>query len=135
MARQGNFTVKTKRERLKHAQGRCEAVGPEYGMEPGEVCGADLGRGVEFDHHIALGIGGDNSFQNCLAVCLQHHAWKTRKHDMPRIAKTKRQADKNNGIRRPKGKLKSAPFPKPERERKGKEPVKRKVPLYRAIDQ
>ena len=121
MARVGNFTAKTKRERLKHAQLRCEAVGPEYGLEPGEVCGADLSRGVEFDHRIALGIGGDNSFENCMAVCLQHHAHKTRKHDMPRIAKTKRQADKNSGIRRTKGKLKSAPFPKVEKERKGKE--------------
>jgi 5-methylcytosine-specific restriction endonuclease McrA len=132
MARQGNFTAKTKRERLKHAQGKCEAAGHVYGLPVGHTCGADLGFGVEFDHDIPLGIGGDNSFSNARAICMQCHKHKTRKHDMPRIAKTKRQADKNSGIRRPKGKLKSAPFPKPEKERK---PGKEKLPvriLYKA---
>jgi hypothetical protein len=57
------------------------------------------------------------------AVCIACHRFKTSKHDVPRAAKTQRQQDKNNGIRRPKGKLKSAPFPKTERERKGKEPL------------
>ena len=123
MARQGNFTAKTKRERLKHAQGRCEATGPIYGLEVGIKCDADLGLGVEFDHFDLVANSRDSSFENCRAVCPACHRFKTSKHDVPRAAKTQRQQDKNNGIKKPKGKLKSAPFPKPEKERKGKEPL------------
>jgi hypothetical protein len=120
--RQGEFSTKTKRERLKQSGGFCEAEGPLYGLERGQRCSADLGRGVEFDHVVALGIGsGDNSIENCRAVCLQCHKHKTRTNDVPRAAKTKRQSDKNSGVRRPKGQLKSAGFPKPEKpERTGK---------------
>jgi len=132
MARQGNFTAKTKRERLKHAEGKCEAAGPIYGLQAGHRCGADLGFGVEFDHLDLVANSRDNSFDNCRAVCIACHRIKTRTHDVPRAAKTQRQQDKNNGIRRPKGKLKSAPFPKPEKERRpGKEPLPARI-LYKA---
>jgi len=121
MARAGNFTTKVKRERLAHAQGKCEATGPIYGLSSGRQCGADLGFGVEFDHFDLVANSKDNSFDNCRAVCPACHRFKTSKHDVPRAAKTLRQQDKNAGIRRPKGKLKSAPFPKPEKERKGRD--------------
>jgi hypothetical protein len=121
MARAGNFTAKTKRERLKHANGFCEAVGPLYGLDAGVACNADLGFGVEFDHFDLVANSRDNSFDNCRAVCPACHRFKTSKHDVPRAAKTLRQQDKNNGIRRPKGKLKSAPFPKPEKEKKSRD--------------
>jgi 5-methylcytosine-specific restriction endonuclease McrA len=130
--RQGEFSTKTKRERLKHAQGKCEASGPLYGLDTGRQCDADLARGVEFDHLVALSIGGDNSLENCLAVCIACHRFKTSKHDLPRAAKTKRQSDKNSGVRRPKGQLKSAGFPKaekPERTGKAKLPPR---PLFRS---
>ena len=121
MARAGNFTTKVKRERLAHAQGKCEASGPVYGLPVGHTCGADLGFGVEFDHLDLVANSKDNSFDNCRAVCPACHRFKTSKHDVPRAAKTQRQQDKNSGIRRPKGKLKSAPFPKPGRERKSRD--------------
>jgi hypothetical protein len=121
MARQGNFKAATTRERLKHAQGKCEGNGPLYGFDPGRRCNADLAYGVEYDHWDIVVNSKDNSFDNCRAVCPACHRFKTSKHDVPRAAKTQRQQDKNNGIRRPKGKLKSAPFPKPEKERKGRD--------------
>ena len=113
--RQGEFSVKTKRERLKQSGGFCEAEGPIYGLERGQRCNADLGRGVEFDHVIALSIGGDNSLDNCRACCVRCNQYKARTNDVPRAAKTKRQSDKNSGVRRPKGQLKSAGFPKVEK--------------------
>jgi hypothetical protein len=113
--RQGEFSTKTKRERLKQSGGFCEAQGPEYGLVRGARCNADLGRGVEFDHYIALAIGGGADLDNCRAVCLQCHKHKTRTNDVPKAAKTKRQSDKSKGIRRPKGTLKSAGFPKVEK--------------------
>jgi hypothetical protein len=131
--RQGEFSTKTKRERLKQSGGFCEAEGPIYGLQEGQRCGSDLARGVEFDHWIALGISdGDNSLENCRAVCIACHRFKTAKHDLPRAAKTKRQSDKNSGVRRPKGQLKSAGFPKAEKVGKvEKMPMpKRARPLY-----
>jgi 5-methylcytosine-specific restriction endonuclease McrA len=132
--RQGEFSTKTKRERLKQSGGFCEAQGSIYGLGDNSKCGADLGRGVEFDHAVALAIGGDNSLENCLAVCPSCHRFKTAKHDLPRAAKTKRQSDKNSGIRRPKGQLKSAGFPKaekPERTGKAKLPPR---PLFKVSE-
>jgi hypothetical protein len=134
--RQGEFSTKTKRERLKQSGGFCEAEGPIYGLERGQRCNADLGRGVDFDHFIALGISdvGDNSLENCRAVCLQCHKHKTRTNDVPKAAKTKRQSDKSKGIRRPKGQLKSAGFPKPEKpERTGKAKLPPR-PLFRSAE-
>jgi 5-methylcytosine-specific restriction endonuclease McrA len=132
--RQGEFSTKTKRERLKQSGGFCEAEGLIYGLGNGQRCNAELGRGVEFDHVVSLGIGGDNSLENCRAVCLQCHKHKTRTNDVPKAAKTKRQSDKSKGIRRPKGQLKSAGFPraeKPERTGKAKLPPR---PLFRSAE-
>jgi 5-methylcytosine-specific restriction endonuclease McrA len=132
--RQGEFSTKTKRERLKQSGGFCEAEGPLYGLAPGQRCNAPLSHGVEFDHRIALALGGNNSLENCVAVCLRDHQYKTRNNDVPKAAKTKRQSDKNSGVRRPKGQLKSAGFPKaekPERTGKAKLPPR---PLFRSAE-
>ena len=110
--RQGEFKRNTKDERLAHSGGFCEAEGPLYGLAVGQRCNTDINGRVEFDHFIALGIGdADNSFANCRAVCPACHRFKTSKHDVPKAAKTKRQADKNSGVRRPKGTIKSQGFP------------------------
>lgn len=133
MARAGNFTTKVKRERLAHAQGKCEAVGPIYGLAVEQRCGADLGRGVEFDHFDLVANSGDSSFDNCRAVCPACHRFKTAKHDVPKAAKTKRQSDKHKGIRRPKQSIKSAGFPvveKSEKTGKAKLPPR---PLFRSV--
>lgn len=100
------FSKSTKREALKRAKGHCEAVGVWYGLEYGQRCNMPLGKGVEFDHIILDANSHDNSLENCAAVCIHCHEYKTRKHDIPVAAKTRRQQDKHIGIKR-----KSRPMP------------------------
>ncbi len=104
------FTKATKREALKRSGGRCEAKGKMYGLPPRfSACGAPLAYGVEFDHIILDANSKDNSLENCAAVCPRCHRWKTSKHDTPLAAKTLRQQDKANGVRKagwPKSKWK-----------------------------
>jgi hypothetical protein len=98
------FSKPTRREALRRSSGFCEAVGTLYGLEPGHRCNADLSYGVEFDHIDLDANSKDNSLENCSAVCVKCHRFKTAHHDIPRAAKTLRQQDKNNGIRRrPRG--------------------------------
>lgn len=96
------FTKPTKRESLKRAQGQCEASGAMYGLEPDTRCTASLGHGIEFDHIIMDANSKDNSLENCAAVCIPCHEYKTRKHDIPMAAKTVRQRDKHLGITKTK---------------------------------
>lgn len=103
------FTKQTKREALRRSGGKCEAVGAMYGLDPGRRCNAPLGYGVEFDHVILDANSKDNSLENCAAVCIKCHKWKTAKHDTPLAAKTVRQQDKNDGIDKPRGFRKAPP--------------------------
>lgn len=96
------FSKSTKREALKRSDKRCEATGTEYGLKPGERCNADLSYGVEFDHGLADGLGGDNSLDNCVCVCRKCHRFKTGK-DVYRMAKADRVRDRDSGIRRGSG--------------------------------
>ena len=96
------FTKPTKREALKRAEGKCEAVGEWYGLKPGQRCGMPLSHGVQFDHIILDANSKDNSLSNCASVCIPCHEFKTRKHDIPVAAKTVRQRDKAAGISKPK---------------------------------
>ncbi|MFB9952092.1 HNH endonuclease [Rhizobium puerariae] len=105
------FTRKTKQEALKRAGYRCEASGTRYGFNEGQRCNCDLSLGVQFDHAVPDALGGDNSLENCMSVCVPCHGWKTR-NDVKQIAKSKRQRDKHTGVIRPASKIKSAPFPK-----------------------
>lgn len=95
------FTKPTKREALLRSEGKCEASGPLYGYPFDFRCNAPLSHGVEYDHFILASEGGDNSLENCRAVCIKCHDWKTRKVDTPKAAKIKRTRDKHNGIRNP----------------------------------
>lgn len=97
--RRSEFAKGTKRAALKRSEGRCEAVGPVYGLPDNQRCGADLAYGVQFDHLILEANSHDNSLDNCRAVCPSCHRFKTRKHDIPLAAKTVRQRDKHRGIR------------------------------------
>lgn len=105
MARR-EFTKPTKREALKRSGGLCEGQGRIYGLS-NERCNAPLSYGVEYDHVVLAANGGDNSLENCAAVCVRCHRWKTSNHDTPMAAKTLRQQDKARGIR------KSSTWPKP----------------------
>ena len=94
------FTKGTKRGALRRSGGLCEASGSMYGLVTGARCNAPLGYGVEFDHVILDANSKDNSLENCAAVCIRCHKWKTANHDTPMAAKTVRQQDKHLGIRK-----------------------------------
>jgi 5-methylcytosine-specific restriction endonuclease McrA len=103
------FSKAVKREALKRSGGLCEAEGELYGTKF-RRCNAPLSYGVEFDHILACSNGGDNSLENCLAICPACHKYKTTVHDTPRAAKIKRVSDKHSGIVKPKGTIKSRGF-------------------------
>ncbi len=95
------FSKPIKRAALTRAGGRCEAAGAMYGLSA-ERCGASLAYGVEFDHVILHANSRDNRLENCAAVCIRCHKWKSAHHDTPMAAKTVRQSDKHFGIRPPR---------------------------------
>lgn len=103
MSDRRNFTRPTKREALRRSGLLCEAVGAMYGLPVGRRCNAPLSYGVEFDHMILDANSKDNSLENCAAVCVRCHKFKTAKHDTPLAAKTVRQQDKDRGIDKPRG--------------------------------
>ena len=72
-----------------------------YGIDLIGRCRAPLSYGVEFDHIILDANSKDNSLENCAAVCIKCHRWKSANHDIPLAAKTVRQQDKAAGIRSP----------------------------------
>ncbi len=122
------FTRKTKQEALQRSGLRCEAAGTRYGFEEGQRCNCSLSLGVQYDHAVPDALGGDNNLENCLAICVQCHRFKT-KNDVKQIAKSNRQRDKASGVIRPAGKIKSPGFPKIEKQKKAV--VYRPVTFYR----
>lgn len=111
------FSRKTKRAALERSGYRCEAAGARYGFEPGQRCNCHLSLGVQFDHILPCELNGDNDLANCAAICVQCHRFATR-NDIQQIRKSDRQRDRNSGVIRPAGKLKSAPFPKSDKPKK-----------------
>lgn len=108
------FSRATRREALRRSGQRCEASGDRYGYPEGHRCNADLSYGVEFDHDLPAELGGDNSLENCRAICKRCHKTKTA-GDIRQIRKADRQRDKHRGVfPRPIGnaRLRSRPFPK-----------------------
>jgi len=84
------FSTAVKRDAAARANGKCEE------------CGARLPYGgFHFDHVIPDGLGGEPTLDNCAVLCLPCHRAKTSKVDVPRIAKTKRNRDLAQGIRKP----------------------------------
>ena len=84
------FSKQVKREAFKRADKKCE----------GANCGVLFGMKFHFDHDIADGLGGEPTLENCKVLCHACHDEKTRKHDVPLIAKTKRIQDRHNGIKK-----------------------------------
>lgn len=63
-----------------------------------EKCTAKLFPGkFHFDHRIPCGIGGEATLENCQVLCVACHDVKTRKEDVPLIAKAKRIRAKHIG--------------------------------------
>lgn len=86
------FSKQVKRDAFMRAAGKCE----------GESCGARLTLGkFHYDHVIPDGLGGEPTLDNCAVLCTACHSVKTRKQDVPAIAKAKRVSDRHLGIRKP----------------------------------
>jgi 5-methylcytosine-specific restriction endonuclease McrA len=118
MARK-EFTKKTQREAFARSGFKCEATGAMYGLAAGQRCNAELSYGVEYDHIVLDANSKDNSLENCAAVCIKCHKWKTANHDIPMAAKTVRQQDKARGIKtKPAKPLQGAGFPKSHKPKK-----------------
>lgn len=86
------------------------------------------------EHLIALGLGGADEDRNCAPA---HEACRRDKDklDVRAIAKAKRVKQRHLGIKAPKQTIKSAPFPKRERERKTlTKAMPPKRSLYREIE-
>jgi 5-methylcytosine-specific restriction endonuclease McrA len=89
------FTNATKRDAFMRAEGRCEGK-----LLCGERCNVRLrSGGVHYDHITPTWLSGDNSLENCQCLCPPCHREKTGKRDAPMIAKTKRQRDRDQGIK------------------------------------
>jgi len=109
------FSKQVRRDALKRAGGKCE----------GENCGAVFGVKFHFDHDIADGLGGEPTLENCKVLCYPCHDEKTRKHDVPLIAKVKRISDKHLGIKSLKQKIASRVFEKRRPQRTASRPIVR----------
>jgi 5-methylcytosine-specific restriction protein A len=105
------FSKAVRRDALKRSGGFCEAIGSPYSLPLGKRCNAPLSKGVHFDHVIPDSLGGEPTLDNCAATCPACNMLKAAKHDTPRAAKTKRQADKATGVVRPRQTIKSPGFP------------------------
>lgn len=93
-----NFPKAIKLAAYERAKGKCEE------------CGGRLVTGkFEYDHVLADGLCGEPTLDNCMVVCANFpgscHGIKTRKHDIPAIAKAKRMKCKHIGAKS------SRPFP------------------------
>lgn len=82
------FTNPTKRDAFVRCEGKCEC------------CGVKLRSGeANYDHITPTWLSGDNSLSNCQVLCVKCHRVKTSTRDVPMIAKTKRQRDREQGIK------------------------------------
>ena len=82
------FSGKTKKAASERANGHCENCGlPFSASNP-----------VEYDHELPDGLGGDNSLENCVALCRGCHRGKTVDVDRPKMAKADRIKKKRLGI-------------------------------------
>lgn len=81
------FSRRTKLDAWTRAKGHCEQ------------CGCKMLAGAEYDHDTPCELGGDNSLDNCVCLCPKCHRLKTSGHDIPRIAKAKRQEAKHKNAK------------------------------------
>lgn len=81
--------------------GCCEQCKTGRTLIPGDIF---------YDHIIPDAMGGEPTLENCQVLCRSHHAAKTFKEDVPRIAKTKRIHRKHIGIKKQGRKIQSRGF-------------------------
>lgn len=124
-SRRYEFSKQVRREALQRSGKLCEAIGPVYGLPPGQRCNAPLDNGVEFDHYPAPATDkGSDTLENCVATCKTCHRFKTSSYDVPMQAKGKRVSDKHLGTRRP-SQFQSAGFARREPQRSASRPIEK----------
>jgi 5-methylcytosine-specific restriction endonuclease McrA len=80
------FTKATRRAADERAKGLCEECGVATAW-------------ARYDHTVPDWLGGPNTLDNCTRLCIGCHDEKTRRIDVPRIAKTKRlEAQRLHGL-------------------------------------
>lgn len=118
------FSKKTMREAWGRSGKRCEGL-----LASGERCNANLEhKPHHFDHIVPDAIGGPNDLINCQVLCVPCHGEKTRKIDVPMIAKSKRVSDKHNGISLRRPKMRGHGFRKSSPQRTATRPINKWVP-------
>lgn len=101
MNRRHEFPASVQREALQRSNGICECHLIPHVFKV--FCGLPLGPGNTFFEHIDPdGLRKDNSIRNCAALTKTCWRYKTDHHDLPIIAKAKRNFDSDNGIHRPR---------------------------------
>jgi 5-methylcytosine-specific restriction protein A len=85
------FSAKVKVAAFNRAAERCEK------------CSAPLHVGkFHYDHIVPDALGGEPTLENCAVLCRACHDVKTRKQDVPQIAKAKRVSRKHTGAHKPR---------------------------------
>lgn len=88
------FPPSVKKAAYLRAGGKCEAVGPRYGLPPGTRCGAILVAGKWHADHYPRPAHDPHpdtrSLGNCVACCSACNMYANRTQDTPREAKIKR---------------------------------------------
>jgi hypothetical protein len=101
MRRRAEFPASVKREALERSNGICECHLIPHVFEV--ACGLPLGPGnTFFEHLLPDNISKDNSISNAAVLTKTCWRYKTVHHDLPIIAKAKRNFDAHNGIHRPR---------------------------------
>ena len=85
------FTNRIKLEAHQRAKGCCELCNSGVKLLVGDIF---------YDHRIPDGLGGEPTLENCQVLCRSHHDIKTRKADVPAIAKSKRIRMREAGIKK-----------------------------------
>jgi len=83
------FSARVKVTAFDRCCGRCEEC--TRFLMPGDI---------RYDHRIPDASGGEPTIENCQVLCRGCHDQKTRKHDVPVIAKGKRVRAHHIGIRK-----------------------------------
>lgn len=92
------FSARIKAAAALRANGKCEAALIPHVLEP---CNVKLTVGNIFYEHVDPdGLVGEPTLQNCACLCKACWRIKTRKYDIPQVAKAKRRERKHNGIRK-----------------------------------
>jgi 5-methylcytosine-specific restriction protein A len=85
------FSPKTKILAFQRAKGCCQECNNDKKLIVGNIF---------YDHIIPDAMGGEATLDNCQVLCKSHHDTKTRKSDVPTIAKSKRIRRREAGIRK-----------------------------------